>query len=195
MESVDDDDGRSTQALREQSRFHVGAILVSIADDQGTGRIEQGEGDQQFGLAAGFESHLLWSAELDQFFDDVALLIDLDRVDASKGPPVVDLLDRLAEAATQSPHAAVEDVVEADQQRSAHTALPQVLDQLQQIDAPLVAGPRADGYVARIVDREKPRSPIQDVVEIEAVANRPIRHCAVLVGRLALVGDAANPGR
>ena len=54
VEAVDHDDGRSTEPLREQRRLDVGAVLVTVADDQRVRRVEQRECDQQFRFAARF---------------------------------------------------------------------------------------------------------------------------------------------
>ncbi len=48
--------GVRPEALREQRRLDVGAVLVAVADDQRVRRVEQRERDQQLGLAAGLEA-------------------------------------------------------------------------------------------------------------------------------------------
>ncbi len=70
--AVDDDDRAAAETLGEQGGLDVGAVLVAVADDQGARRIEQGEGDQQLGLAAGLEPNVLRGTVLDDLFDDVA---------------------------------------------------------------------------------------------------------------------------
>ena len=95
--AVHDDDDLAAELLGEQRGLDVGAVLVPVAEDERLGVVLQGERDQQLGLGAGLEPEVEGPAVLDQLLDHVALLVDLDRVDAAVGALVVVLGDRLLE--------------------------------------------------------------------------------------------------
>ena len=168
--------GRAAETLREQRRLDVGAVLVAVADDQGARRVEHGEGDQQLGLAAGLEADVLRGAVLDDLLDDVALLVDLDRVDAAKAAVVAVLVDRLGEGRAQALHAARQDVGEAHQQRRAQAAVLEIEDQVEQVDARPLGAARTDLDVAAAVHREETGSPGGDIIQLQTVANSPASH-------------------
>ena len=73
--------------------------------------------------------------ELDDLLDDVAVLVDLDRVDALVLALVAVLGDGAPEGLVQLDDAALEHVGEADQQRQADAAARDLVDQLLEIDA------------------------------------------------------------
>ena len=77
------------------------AVLVPVAEDERLGVLLQGEGDQQLRLAARLQAEVEGPAVLDQLLDDVALLVDLDRVDAAVAALVVVLGDGLLERAAE----------------------------------------------------------------------------------------------
>ena len=115
MKSVDHDDRGAPESLGQQRRLYVGPVLVAVADDEGPRRVHQGEGDQQLGLAAGFESHLARRSVLDDLLHYVSLLIHLDRVDAPMAALVVVFPDGLIKGIAETPDAMGENVRKADQ--------------------------------------------------------------------------------
>ena len=106
----------------------------------------------------------------------MALLVDLDRVDAAEAALVAVLADGLGEGAAQALHAAGEDVGEAHEQRRAQAALLQVLHEIEQVDARTVLAARAHLDVPLVVDREEAGAPRGDVVQLQTVANGPSSH-------------------
>ena len=122
MIAVDDDDCVSTEPLGEEGELYIGAVLVAVADEQCVLGIKQREGDQQFGLTAGFEADAERSAKLDDLFDDAGLLVHFDRIDAPPLPLVFMLGDRFQKAGRQSLYARRENVGEADQHRATKPA-------------------------------------------------------------------------
>jgi hypothetical protein len=56
--------------------------------------IQHGHDGEQLGLAAGFQSVVIGPTVFDDLFDDVAILVDLDRIDASVVALVAVLCDR-----------------------------------------------------------------------------------------------------
>jgi hypothetical protein len=85
-EAVDHEDRGAAEALRHERGLDVAAVLVAVADEQRARRVEQRERDDQLGLAADLEADPVRRAEADDLLHDVALLVDLDRVDAAEAP-------------------------------------------------------------------------------------------------------------
>ena len=69
----------------EHHRLDVLGILEAVADDR---RVVVGHRDhgQQLGLGAGLEAEVVRLAEVQDLFDDLPLLVHLDRVDAAVAP-------------------------------------------------------------------------------------------------------------
>ncbi len=124
---VHHDDRCASQTLREEGGFDIHPVLVAIADDQRVCGIEDGQGDQQLGLAAGLETDSFRGAELHDLFHNVALLVHLDRIDATKPTLVTVLGDGFAEGRTQAMHATGENIGKAHQQWGVQSALIEVL--------------------------------------------------------------------
>ena len=82
-ELLDDGDDVLADLGREDDGFDELIVLEAVADDRRVVVFDQGHDRQQFGLGAGFQAEAVGLAELEDFLDDVALLIDLDRIDAA----------------------------------------------------------------------------------------------------------------
>ena len=123
-QAVHDDDHLAAQLLRQQRRLDVGLVLVAVAEDQRLGVLVQRQRDQQLRLGAGLDAQVEGAAVLDQLLDHVALLVDLDRVDAAVAALVVVLGDGLLEGAGELLDAGAQDVGEADQERQVQAAAP-----------------------------------------------------------------------
>src|SRR5690606_34562480 len=96
LETFEDDDDALVEALREQRRFDVGAVLVTVADDQ-TAAPHRRQCDQKFRFGARFETVVELLAELDDVRDEMMLLVDLDREDTLIAILVAVLGDGLSE--------------------------------------------------------------------------------------------------
>src|SRR5208337_3910183 len=164
--AVDHDDRVAAEALGQERRLDVRAVLVPVANDERAGRLEQSEGDEQLGLASGLEPDPMRSAFLDDLFDDLALLVHFDRIHTSVAAAVPVLVDRALECAARAFHAARQDVGEANEERRAQAAALEVAYQLEQIDPAAPVSARADLDASRIVDREKTRAPALHEVEL-----------------------------
>ena len=90
--------------------------LYPLQRMQGFGVVLQGQGDQQLGLAARLDAQVEGPPVFDQLLDDVALLVDLDRVDAAVAALVLVLRDGLLEGAAELLDPGLQDVGEADQE-------------------------------------------------------------------------------
>ena len=132
--AVHRDDDAAPELLREERRLDERAVLVAVAEDERLGVLLQRERDEQLGLGAGLDPEVEGPAVLHQLLDDVALLVDLDRVDAAEGALVVVLGDRLLERAEELLDARAQDVGEADQDREVEPAAAEVVHQLLEVD-------------------------------------------------------------
>ena len=74
---------------------------------------------EQLRLAAGLEAEAVLRAEVQHFLDDLALLVDLDRIDAAVLALILVLVDRALEGAVDLAEPVLEDVGEANQDRRA----------------------------------------------------------------------------
>ena len=128
----------------------VFVVLEAIADDR---RLVIGDGQhgQQFRLRSGFESEAVGPAVFEDFFDDLALLVDLDRKHAAVIALVAVLLDGVHESAVNLAQPVLQDFAEADQDGRVDAAKHELVDQLFQIDAAVgfFAGMNPEIAVAR----------------------------------------------
>ena len=90
-------------------------VLVAVADEVGLGVMHVGEGGDQLGLGAGFQTVVVLFAELGDFLDDLALLVDLDRVNAAIFAAVLGIFDRLAEGFVDFRDAGMQQIAETEE--------------------------------------------------------------------------------
>ena len=67
----------------EQRDADERAVLVAVANDETFGILVHRQRGDQFRFAAGFETEMKLLAGIDDFFDHLAQLIDLDRENAA----------------------------------------------------------------------------------------------------------------
>jgi hypothetical protein len=173
LRAVDGDDDLATELLGEERRLDERLVLVSVAEDVGVGVLVQGEGNEQLGLAAGFDAEAVGRAVFDEFLDDVPLLVDLDRVDAAEPALVVVLGDGGGKGPEHLLDAELQDVGEADQEREIAAPALQILDEFLEVDGTLAHTARRDLNVARFVDGEEVLAPAVHVIELGSVFDRP----------------------
>ena len=116
------------------------------------------------------------SAEVDDFFHHVALLVDIDRVDRAVPALVLVLGDRAPEALAEAADAGREDVREADQQRHVQAATAQIERQVVEIDAGPAVAAWPDLDATLLVDRDEPGAPRVNVVELDRILDGPAPH-------------------
>ncbi len=171
--AVHRDDDAPAQLLGEERRLDEGAVLVPVAEDERLGVLLEGEGDEQLRLGARLDPQVVGPAVLHQLLDDVALLVDLDRVDPAEGALVVVLRDRLLEGAEELLDARAQDVGEADEDRQVEPAAAEVVHELLEVDAERPRPGGRDLDVAGLVDGEEVPTPPVDVVQLDGVLDRP----------------------
>ncbi len=110
----DDRNDPPADLLGQHHHLDVLVVFEAVADD---GRFVIGDGQhgQEFGLRAGFKAEVIGAAELEDFFDHLTLLIDLDRVNAAIAALVAVLADGVVEGLMHLAQAVLEDVRKTDQ--------------------------------------------------------------------------------
>ena len=138
----------------------------------------QGERGKQFRLAANLEAGLVRFARDQDFLHHLAELVDLDRKNAAITPPVLVLRDRLGEGGVDRLHAVPEDVLKADQQRSAEVAFAGFVDDIRQANGcAAVVGARPSHHPALFVDVKIAKAPAVDVVRPLGFLDGPVVRC------------------
>ena len=172
---LDDEDDGLAHLRREQCGLDVLLVLVPVADDQGFIVLMDRHDREELGLGARLEAVVERAAVLDDLFDDRAVLVHLDRINAAVLTLVVVLLDRAVERCAQELDPRLQDIAEAQQDRQLDAARDELVDELFHVDrARTFAGaPWRDDQVTRVVDAEVTAAPSRDVVGIVRVRRRP----------------------
>src|SRR5439155_1040832 len=128
------------------------------------------------GLGAGFEAEVVGLAEVEDFLDDVALLVDLDRVDAAVSALVVELVDGALEGGVDLADAVTEDVGEAEENGKLDAARLQLIDEFFEVDG--LVGPlvRMHRDVAGLADGEVSLAPLPNAIGFRRIGNLPFFH-------------------
>jgi len=113
-ELLDDDDSLLAEAAAHERELDVLLVLVAIADEQRLAVLEQGQGDDELGLGAGLEAEVVFLAGVEDLFDHLAQLVDLDGEHAAVARVVAFLVDGLAEGLVDLRDAVAEQVLHAD---------------------------------------------------------------------------------
>src|SRR5260221_11828510 len=77
---LDDDEYLMSELLAHERQAHELVVLVPVADDEMLRALGETEHGLKLGVRAALEADAVLRAELDDLLDDVALLVDLDRV-------------------------------------------------------------------------------------------------------------------
>ena len=180
---LDDDEDLMAELLAHEREAHELFVLVAVADDQMVGVLGEPQHRLQLRLAAALEADAVLRAEFDDLFDDVPLLVDLDRVDGRVAAVIRELLTRVVKSQRQRVEPGPQDVREAQQHRELDTLLLEIVRQLIEIQLAIRmvgVGPNHD--VATVVQVEESGAPPVDVVERLRRLGRPRR------GRLGRYG-------
>jgi len=112
-------------------------------------------------------------ARFQDLLNDLMKLIDLDRVDANVRIPVAGFFDRLPECGIEFCNAGAQKILEPDEQRKLDSLLPQILNDLVEVDTDGVSQVRAYCEMALLIDVEIGFTPERDSIEIFGILNRP----------------------
>ena len=189
---LDDRDDVAADLLGQHRHLDELGVLEAVADDR---RVVVGQRHhrQQLGLRAGLEAEVIRPAELEHFFDDLPLLVDLDRVDADVLAGVLVLGDGALEGFVDVLEPMLQDVAEADERRQADAAQLQVIDQLLEIDRPARLLGRVDLDLTVLTDGEVALAPAGDLVELGGVDVGPGLAHVVRRARAANARDSCVP--
>ncbi len=157
---------------RHHGGFDELGVLEAVADDR---RVVLGHGHdgQQLGLAAGLDSELIRLAEVQHFFDDLTLLVHLDRIDAAVAAPVAVVGDGAGKRPVNLGQTMLQDVGKTDQDGQVDPAHLQPVDQLLQVDGAIGVFAGVYPHVAFLADREVALAPAGNVIHLGGVVNRP----------------------
>src|SRR5262245_38283698 len=133
-ELLDDGDDLLADLAGQNRHLDELIVLETVADDGRVGAIGQGKDGEQFGLGACLQAEVEWLAVVQDLLDDLALLVDLDRVDAAVTTLVLVLLDGRLERLLHLADAVAEDVGEADEHGQLMAAGLELVDEILQID-------------------------------------------------------------
>ena len=113
-------------------------------------------------------------AEFGDFLDDLALLVDLDRVNTAIFPAVFGIFDRLAEGFVDFRDAGMQQIAETEENGQVSAAVAQTVDDLEQRDFRLgFVIFKANGDVALFVHIKKAMPPSLDTVELGRFLRSP----------------------
>ncbi len=160
---------------REDDGFDEFIVLEAVADDGGFVVAYQGHHREQLGLGTGFDTEAVFAAEVEDLLDDVALLVDLDGVDATVEALVVVLADGVGEGFVDAGDAVFEDVGEADQHGRLDVALAELVDEFFEVDLAIFVGVGVDGDGAFGGDGEVSLAPVVDAVSSGGIGGSPRR--------------------
>src|SRR5437868_6617541 len=160
----DHNDNALAELAAEQRDPNKGAVLVTVADDQALRVLVHGERCDQLRFASRFQTKMKFLAGIDDFFDDFAELVHLDREHAAVMLLVTEFLDRLLECAIYRLDAVAEQILEAKNERKAEAAIARFVNDFENVDSAAFFLERADLRITGSVDREVTSSPAVHVV-------------------------------
>jgi hypothetical protein len=165
----------AAQAPGQDCGFDIAVILVAVADQQSFRIVEQGQGDQQLGLAARLQAEVPAPATLHQLLHHMALLIAFDRKHSLVATFVSVLGDGPLKGGMQPLQTILEDVVEADDQRQGEIPPLQFPYQFHQIKGTSPFSPGLHHHMAAATDAEIGLTPAIETIESGSVGGAPGR--------------------
>src|SRR5438477_450040 len=117
FEFLGNDDHLLAELAAKQRDPDEGRVFVAIANDETFGVLVHRQRSDQFRLASGFETEVNLLTGIDNFFDNFAQLIDLDRKNAAIFIFVAKFRDRVVECAINSFDTVAEQILKSDDQR------------------------------------------------------------------------------
>ena len=129
-------------------------------------------------------------AEIEDLFDDVPLLVDLDRVDAAVTTLILKLANGRAERIVDFADPVAEDIREPKQNGQLNAALLELIDQFLEVDRLRRVFVGMNGYVPLGVDSEIVLAPKANAVKFQRVIDLPrvgksmfrsLRHSRILL--------------
>ena len=167
-------DGLETHLERREREIDELSVFVAVADQKGFRIAHIGQRGDQFGLGPGLESMVIGGAERDHVMDRLLLLVDFDREDAAIDILVGVIRDRLLKRLVDQADAVAQQVAEPQQQRQAHAAVVQAVNDVREIDADRAGGIfQVDGREAVVRNRKVTLAPSADPIQFGAFYTVP----------------------
>ena len=172
------DDGNDLLAGLAGEHGHLNELVVheTVADDRRIEAVGQREHCEQFRFRAGFQTEIKRSAKVENLLDDVALLVNLDRIDATILARIVEFANGMLKGIVNLADAMAQNVGETHQDRQLDAARLQLIDEVFEVDGLFGALAWLDGDVAELVDAEVAFAPVADAVGFDGVDDLPLLH-------------------
>src|SRR5580704_3635002 len=119
FELFGNDDHLLAELATKQRDTDERRVFIAIANDETFGVLVHCQRSDQFRLASGFETEVKLLTGIDNFFDNFAQLVDLDRKNAAIYIFVAKLRDRVLESAINRFDPMAEQILKADDEREA----------------------------------------------------------------------------
>ncbi len=190
VQFLDDHKDFFPQFLAHQGEPDEGLILVPVADEEGVGVVHNRQDGVQLRLGTGFQTDVVGTAELDYFLHHLALLVDLDGIDAEVVALVSVFLHGVVEGVGQVGDAGTQDIGKADQKGHGIALRLNVFDEKLEVDVVGAVGVGLDNEVSPVVDVEITRTPTVNVVMFLGFFNRPLLHDHPPKSRWAKIGPS-----
>ena len=154
--------------LGQHRHLDVFVVLEAIADDRRL-VVRHGHDGHQLRLRAGFQAESEGTAEFQNLFDHLALLVHLDRVNAAVVALVTVFGDGGRKGAVHFAQAMLQDSREPDQDRQGDASQHQGIDQLFQVNDRCGSLSGCNAQVAVAIHQKVALAPTGDIVEFAGV--------------------------
>ena len=176
------EDDLQAHLLRVEREVDELLILVAVAHDVGLRVVHIGQRGDEFRLAAGLKTVVIFAAIARDLLDDFLLLIDLDGIHAAIDALIFSFPDRGGEAFIQFVDASAQQITEAHEHRKLRAAFAQAFDDGSEGNRlRFLAVLQIHHDFARLRDVEVIVSPFADAIQLGAVVSGPwgCFHCGV----------------
>ena len=174
FEFLGNDDHLLAELATEQRDADERRVFVAIANDETFGILVHRQCGDQFRLASGFETKMKLLAGIDNFFNDFAQLINLDRKNTAILILVTELRYRLLKCAVYRFDTVTEQILKSDDQRETQTAIARFIYDFQDVDRAAVFLQRSGHHIPGWVDGEITAAPAIDIVGRDRCVNVPL---------------------
>ena len=176
LEFFNDDDNQLPEFATEQRDTNKSGIFVSVADDEALGVLVHRERGDKFRFAAGFQSEMKLLASIDNFFDDFAQLIDLDRKDAAILTAIAEFRDRVLKCEIDRLDAVAKQILEPNDEWKTQSARARLVYDFKNGDAAAIFLKGFGNDIAFGVDSEITAAPTIDIISCDRGLDVPVFH-------------------
>src|SRR5262249_47824076 len=149
---LDDGDDLLADLACQHRHLDEFIILETVAYDGRLQAVGLSQDGKQFRLGTCFQAEIKWLAEIENFLNDVALLVDLDGIHTAVFALIAKLSNGVFEGLVDLAHPVAEDVGKAQQDRQLDAAGLDLIDQLLQVNGAILTLVGMNGDVAERID-------------------------------------------